>query len=293
VCCVLCAAASIQYARPSFGQGGGEEEEFELDSSSDESESESGGGGGGGEGEGEGGGEDLSDYGNVADWLAARMRIMVRDLTQPVDQSVRELGPKRVLAGEIALLFRGFQVLDRPSADGLLSPADLAAFCARHRVPLSRKELKFLVWLMDDIRRGSVSFEDVKTCYIDNRKRKKYFSCKTVEKDMASRRPEGERKSDYKMFSPRKSSVRTTDSRPSPSPGGKLGAGGAGAGACAGVEAAGAGAGVYVCEAALASDPVVLFRLLLFAAMQDASGNADLMSVYQVAGLHICYIYAT
>lgn len=164
-------------------------------------------------------------------------------------------------------MFRGFQIIDRTSLDNVLSLADLMTFCRHYKVPLKRKDLELFIWLMDDSRKGCLTFEDVKTCYIDQRKRKKYFHCKNTEKVMTAKRPSGEKKSDFGSFSPRRNNARLTAPR-------KL----AGTGLVDDSEIVSS----HTTCRSLISDPIVLFRIMFFAATQDQRGCVRLMSAYQV-----------
>ena len=159
-------------------------------------------------------------------------------------------------------------MIDRTSTDGILSINDLMTYCKKYQVPLKKKDLEFFIWLMDDDRRGHLTFEDVKTCYIDQRKRKKYFSCRSEKNEpVRSRPPAEDRKPSYGMLSPRKNSAKLTTPRKP-----------AGTGLVDDADVVAS----HATTRALISDPIVLFRLLFFAATQDSSGYVRLMSAFQV-----------
>lgn len=72
------------------------------------------------------------------------------------------------LSVEVSLLFRGFEKLDK-TQDGFLCPADVVRVCRLSGVQLKKKEISAMLWLMDDHRRGKLTFDDVMKFYIRNR----------------------------------------------------------------------------------------------------------------------------
>jgi hypothetical protein len=74
----------------------------------------------------------------------------------------------KLMSVEVSLLFKGFQSLDG-THDGFLSPPDLVRFCKRFNVQLQGRDLSAMLWLMDDNRRGKLTFDDVMKFYLRNR----------------------------------------------------------------------------------------------------------------------------
>jgi hypothetical protein len=74
----------------------------------------------------------------------------------------------KLLSVEISLLFSGFEKLDK-THDGFLSPFDLVRFCREFSVNLREQDISAMMWLMDDHRRGKLTFDDVMKFYIRNR----------------------------------------------------------------------------------------------------------------------------
>ena len=87
------------------------------------------------------------------------------DLNSSEAQRVKET---KMMSVEISLLFSGFQKLDI-SQDGLLSPADVVKVCTDFNVNLCGKDVSAIMWLMDDNRRGKLTFDDVMKFYTRNR----------------------------------------------------------------------------------------------------------------------------
>lgn len=69
---------------------------------------------------------------------------------------------------EVSLLFSGFEKVDQ-THDGFLSPGDLVRFCKQFDVRLRGRDISAMMWLMDDNRRGKLTFDDVMKFYIRNR----------------------------------------------------------------------------------------------------------------------------
>lgn len=157
--------------------------------------------------------------------------------------------------------------MDRTSSDSLLSLSDMMAYCKVNKVPLKKAEVEHLLWILDDNRRGSVSFEDVKSCYIDQRKRMKYFSCADVSAAVPKKPSSSRSLSSNKLFSSKSNSSRKHIFRKPPSNG---------------LPDDAEIVRAHSTSRSLVSDPIVLFRLLFFAANQDENGYVNLLAVYQV-----------
>lgn len=80
----------------------------------------------------------------------------------------RQAMETQLMSVEISLLFSGFEKLDQ-NHDGFLSPTDLVRFCKQFQVKLRGRDLSAMLWLMDDSRRGKLTFDDVMKGYIRNR----------------------------------------------------------------------------------------------------------------------------
>lgn len=83
-------------------------------------------------------------------------------------QQQKQQRQTKLMSVEISLLFSGFEKLDK-THDGFLSSGDLVKFCKQFNVDLRGRDLSAMLWLMDDNRRGKLTFDDVMKFYIRNR----------------------------------------------------------------------------------------------------------------------------
>mmetsp|Transcript_23047 Transcript_23047/g.33738 ORF Transcript_23047/g.33738 Transcript_23047/m.33738 type:complete len:922 (+) Transcript_23047:83-2848(+) len=115
------------------------------------------------------------------DWLVKRMEGLLSEYVDSKKQDEASDGDKQpeinfdegTISIEMSLLFRGYQTMDK-NKDGFLSADDIYYYCKENKVHLSRSEIENVMWLMDDNRRGYLTFEDIMSFYV--RKRREFLA---------------------------------------------------------------------------------------------------------------------
>mmetsp|Transcript_34949 Transcript_34949/g.65218 ORF Transcript_34949/g.65218 Transcript_34949/m.65218 type:complete len:1216 (-) Transcript_34949:699-4346(-) len=230
-------------------------------------------------------------------WLVKRMEGILGRRSEEASQEEQQRAQVQQLSVEVSLLFSGFEKVDQ-AHDGFLSPGDLVRFCKQYNVSLRGRDISAMMWLMDDNRRGKLTFDDIMKFYIRNREEfgksgrdfqqqveeakggtekvkddlskpsKKViqtgFGAFGVENENAKGRVfDGCEEEELEGSSARRRKAKTITrpSRPT--------------GPAKGVQE------MVVTSGDLRSQPLLLFRVLFFVAMQDASGELHMMSAFQ------------